>query len=235
MITFFYDWDWRGAERAFVRSIELNPNNGEALSYYALFLAFEGRVDEAMEIGRKALTLDPFAPLINMNVGWSYFAAGRPVEASQQAAKMIESDPDFYGAYWLQGAIHLSAGEYQAAVGQLQSAVAFGGHQVVVADLASACSLAGATGEAAAILDRLVELRRQHYVPAICLARVYSRLGNTTAAIKWLEAACAERNGEMVFLEQEIDGAAAGDPLRQLAREPRVRTLLDSMRLPNSV
>ena len=235
MITFFYDWNWRGAERAFIRSIELNPNNGEALSYYALFLAFDGRVDEAMAVSRKALALDPLAPLINMNVGWTYFAAGRPAEASQRAAKMIENDPDFYGAYWLQGAIHLSAGEYQAAVGQLRSAVSLGGHQVVVADLASACSLAGATGEATAILDRLVDLRRQHYVPAICLARVYSRLGNTTTAIEWLEAAFAERNGEMVFLEQEIAGAAADDPLRQLAGEPRVRTLLDSMCLPNSV
>jgi hypothetical protein len=38
-----------------------------------------------------------------------------------------------------------------------------------------------------------------------------------------------------VFLEQEIAGAAADDPLRQLADEPRVRTLLDRMRLPKSV
>ena len=235
MITFFYDWDWRGAERAFIRSIELNPNNSEALSYYALFLVFDGRVEQAMAASRKALALDPLAPLINMNVGWTYFAAGRPVEASHQAAKMIENDPDFYGAYWLQGAIHLSAGEHQAAVGQLQRAVSLGGHQVVVADLAAACSLAGATGEATAILDRLVDLRRERYVPAICLARVYSRLGNTTTAIEWLEAAFAERNGEMVFLEQEIAGAAADDPLRQLAGEPRVRMLLESMRLPNSV
>ena len=105
---------------------------------------------------------------------------------------------------------------------------------MVVADLASACSMAGATGEATAILDRLVDLRR-HHVPAICLARVYSRVGNTTTAIEWLEAAFAERNGEMVFLEQEIAGAAAGDPLRQMGGEPRVRTLLDSMHLPNSV
>jgi len=235
MITFFYDWDWRGAERAFTRSIELNPNNSEALSYYALFLVFDGRVEAAMAASRKALALDPLAPLINMNVGWTYFAARRPVEASHQAAKMIENDPDFYGAYWLQGAIHLSAGEYQAAVGQLRSAVSLGGHQVVVADLASACSLAGATAEATAILDRLVDLRRHHYVPAICLARVYSRLGNTMTAIEWLEAACAERNGEMVFLEQEIDGAAADDPLRRLGGEPRVRALLDSMRLPKPV
>ncbi len=185
MITFFYDWDWRG-ERAFIRTIELSPNNSEALSYYALFLVFDARVEQAMAASRKALALDPLAPLINMNLGWTYFAGGRPVEASRQAAKMIENDPDFYGAYWLQGAIHLSAGEYQAAVGQLQSAVSLGGHQVVVADLASACSLAGATGEATAILDRLVELRLHHYVPAICLARAYSRLGNTTTAIEWL-------------------------------------------------
>ena len=27
---------------------------------------------------------------------------------------MIESDPDFYGAYWLQGAIHLSGGEFDS-------------------------------------------------------------------------------------------------------------------------
>jgi hypothetical protein len=113
--------------------------------------------------------------------------------------------------------------------------VSLGGHQVVVADLASACSLAGVTAEATAILDRLVDLRRHHYVPAICLARVYSRLGNTMTAIEWLEAACAERNGEMVFLEQEIDGAAADDPLRRLGGEPRVRALLDSMRLPKPV
>ena len=235
IISFFYDWDWRGAERAFVRSIELDPNNSEALSYYALFLVFEGRVEEAMAASRQALALDPLAPLINMNIGWTYFAAGQPAEASQQAAKMIETDPDFYGACWLQGAIHLSVGEYDAAVGQLRRAVSLGGHQVVVADMASACSLAGATAEATAILERLVDLRRQHYVPAICLARIYSRLGNTAAAIEWLEAACAERNGEMVFLDQEIAGAAADDPLRQLAGEPRVRALLDSMRLPNPV
>jgi tetratricopeptide (TPR) repeat protein len=235
MISFFFDWNWSGAERAFVRSLELNPNNGETLSYYGLFLVFEGRVDEAIAVSRKAIALDPLAPLVNMNVGWTYFTAGRPAEAAEQAAKIVESDPDFYGAYWLQGALYLSDGEYHAAVDQLRRAVSLGGHSVVVADLASACSLAGATAEATAILDRLVDLRRQHYVPAICLARIYSRLGNVTTAVEWLEAAFAERNGEMVFLEQEIDGAASDDPLRQLGGEPRVRALLDSMHLPGPV
>ncbi len=232
MITFFYDWDWRGAERTFIRSIELNPTNGETLSYYALFLVFDGRVDEAMALSRKALALDPLAPLINMNVGWTWFAAGMLAEASAQAAKMIESDSDFYGAYWLQGAIHLSSGEFDQAVDQLKTAVSLGGHHIVFADLASACGLAGKDDVAAEILQGLREARRQSYVPAICLARVYSRLGDTEQAIEWIEAAFAERNGEMVFLSGEIAGAADGDPLRRLADNPRVTALLQKMNLP---
>ena len=94
MITFFYDWDWRGAERTFIRSIELNPGNGEALSYYALFLAFDGRAEEAMAAGRKALALDPLAPLINMNVGWTYVAAG---PASRGLAAGREDDRERSG------------------------------------------------------------------------------------------------------------------------------------------
>ena len=52
MTTFFYDWEWEGAEQAFRQSIALKPNDAEALSYYALFLAFEGRTGEALDRAR---------------------------------------------------------------------------------------------------------------------------------------------------------------------------------------
>ncbi len=232
LITFFYEWDWQRAEQEFRQCLTLDPNNAEGLSYYAMFLVFAGRIDEAATLNRRALELDPLAPLINMNVGWNYFAAGMLGEASAQVAKMMENDPSFYGAYWLQGAIHLSSGEFHQAVEQLKTAVALGGHHIVFADLASACGLAGKNDTAAEILQGLREARRQSYVPAICLARVYSRLGDTEQAIEWIETAFAERNGEMVFLSGEIAGAAEGDPLRRLAHEPRVTALLEKMKLP---
>ncbi len=231
MITFFYDWDWPGAEQAFRRAITLDPNNAEALSYYAIYLAFMARFDEAAIRNREALALDPLSPLINMNVGWSYFAAGETSEAAQLANKLIEMESDFYGAYWLKGAIDLSEGNFVSAVEHLNRAVALGGHHIVLADLASAYSLAGNATEASRILDLLLE-KRHEYVPAICLARVYSRLGEREKAIEWIEKAFEERNGEMVFLKAEIEGAAEGDALRTLSNDPRLVALLQQMNLP---
>ena len=101
-----------------------------------------------------------------------------------------------------------------------------------MADLASACVLAARREEAAILLDQLLETRRRQYVPAICMARVYSRLGETEKAIEWLETAFDERNGEMVFLQGEIAGAAADDSLNRLGSEPRVKDLLRRMSLP---
>ncbi len=232
MITFFYDWEWEKAEKEFKQSITLNPNNAEALSYYAMFLGFQERFDEAISLNRSSLKIDPLSPLINMNVGWTYFSAGMLDEALSQAGKMIEMEPDFYGAHWLKGAIYLSEGKYEEAVEELKKAVSLGGHQIVLADLGSAYGLAGKKDKAAVILDQLLEMRRREYVPAICMARVYSRIGENNKAIEWLEKAFEERNGEMVFLKGEIAGAADGDSLNSLGSDPKLIDLLRKMNLP---
>ena len=70
-------------------------------------------------------------------------------------------------------------------------------------------------------------------MPAICLARVYSRLGETEKAIEWLETAFDERNGEMVFLQGEMAGAAEDDSLNRLGSDPRLKDLLRRMSLPH--
>lgn len=172
LMAFFYYWEWEKAERSFKKAIEINPNNAEAVSYYAMFLGFTERFDEADTFSRKSIKTDPLAPLINMNVGWNYFSAGMPDKAANQADKMIEIEPDFHGAYWLKGAIYLSDGEYEKAVEQLKKSVSLGAHRIVLADLGAAYSLAGNETETAAILERLLEMRRTDYVPAICLARI---------------------------------------------------------------
>jgi len=233
MVNFFHDWEWEKAEQEFKQAILLNPKDAEALSYYAMFLGFVDRFDEAMALARRALEVDPLSLLINMNVGWTYFSAGLTNEAIDQARKMTEIEPGFFGAYWLKGATCLENGDYEEAIEQLTKAVSLGGYPIVLADLGAANALAGKKETAETILDQLLEMRRQSYVPAICLARVYSRLGELEKTIQWLESAFEERNGELVFLESEITSAAQGDSLHSLGQDPRVMRLLERMKLPS--
>ncbi len=232
MISFFYDWEWQKAEQEFKRAIGLDPHNAEALSFYSMFLGFEERFKEAIDQGERAIAIDPLSTVINMNVGWTFFSAGLFDKTLDQADKMIEVEPDFYGSYWLRGAIYLSEGDYDKAVNELKKAVSLGGRQIVLADLGGAYGLAGNNDEARAILDQLLEMRQREYVPAICMARIYSRIGENEKAIDWLERALEEKNGEMVFLRSEIVGAAAGDSLNSLGSHPRLMELLRKMRLP---
>jgi serine/threonine-protein kinase len=233
LVNFFHDWEWEKADQEFKQAILLNPKDAEALSYYAMFLCFVDRFDEAMALARRALEVDPLSLLINMNVGWTYFSAGLANEAFDQARKMTEIEPGFFGAYWLKGATCLANGDYEEAVEQLTKAVSLGAHPIVLADLGAANALAGKKETAETILDELLEMRRQSYVSAICLARVYSRLGDLEKTIQWLEKAYEERNGELVFLESEINSAAKGDSLNSLGKDPRVMDLLERMKLPS--
>ena len=103
---------------------------------------------------------------------------------------------------------------------------------MVVADLGSAYALAGRKEEAESLLNELLERRRHEYVSAICIARIYCRLGKTEKTIEWLEKAFAERNGEMLFLKAEVETAARNDPLFDLANHPTVTALFQKMNLP---
>ena len=57
------DWDWEGAEKAFIRAIELNPNYPEAHAYYSHYLMIMGRPEEALAETERARELDPSSVL----------------------------------------------------------------------------------------------------------------------------------------------------------------------------
>jgi tetratricopeptide (TPR) repeat protein len=81
-------------------------------------------------------------------------------------------------------------------------------------------------------LKQLLEKRELEYAPAFCVARVYCRLGEREKAVEWFEKAFHERNGEMVFLKNEIEGAADDDPLKSLGDDARIRDMLERVRSP---
>ena len=98
--------DYEGAEQAFLRGIELNPNYAPLYQWYGEFLALElGRTTEGVAISGQAVALDPRSPIINADYAEALAAAGRLDAALEQYRVAIEIDPEFSVGYAGVGAV----------------------------------------------------------------------------------------------------------------------------------
>lgn len=74
---FIYDWDWTGAAREFLRSIELDSRYATAHQWYAFMLASQRRLDEALVEAHTSQELDPASVSIRRALGYVYLYARR--------------------------------------------------------------------------------------------------------------------------------------------------------------
>jgi serine/threonine-protein kinase len=231
-VHFYYEWDWAGAEREYLRAIELNPNNAEPHHQYGIFLACMERREEAVGEGRKALELDPLSLLVNLQVGWTLVITGRLDEAIELDRRVIEIEPTFHGSYWQMGFALVAKGMYEEALESYRKAMELGGYQHALSGYGAACAYLGRRVEAAEALNELLQMRGRQPVSPFNIARVYSSLGDADKAIEWLEEAFEERNGEMVFLSVETK-VGTGDIFgKGIRRDPRFQDLVRRVGLP---
>ena len=76
---------WRDAEDHYLRAIELEPNNSTAYLWYSEQLVATGRLEAALDAGRKAVDLDPFHPGTNSMFGYACHVNGDDQSAVRHA------------------------------------------------------------------------------------------------------------------------------------------------------
>lgn len=79
------NWDWAGAEREYLRAIDLDPGNARAHHWYGIFLAEMGRFEEALAENQRARQLNPTSRAINAALTVKLVSVGRYDEALEQA------------------------------------------------------------------------------------------------------------------------------------------------------
>jgi TolB-like protein/DNA-binding winged helix-turn-helix (wHTH) protein/lipoprotein NlpI len=86
--------DFEGAEAAYQRALELNPNYAAAYNWYGIFLlARLDRTEEALAMHLRAAELDPLSARILTNVGAALEFQGRFEEALAWYERSFELDP----------------------------------------------------------------------------------------------------------------------------------------------
>ncbi|MFC5527337.1 winged helix-turn-helix domain-containing protein [Rhodanobacter ginsengisoli] len=213
-----YERDWVGAELAYRRALELDPNCVNAHHRYAILLMTAGRPDEAFVQIRHARTLDPTSLPIDVTEGFLYHWDRQYTRSIEHLRGTLQREPHFWMAhYWLAQALAFH-GEHAAAATSAQRANELLGDDGASWLVAWTHAAAGRQGEALAQLATLLERSRHHYVPPYDLAQVYAGLGDTERVFAWLDRAERER-------ARHLDTLGVNpimDPFRRDTRMPQL-------------
>jgi len=221
-------WDWPRAGLEFKRCIDLNPAYPTGRQWYGKYLSFVGRYAEAVEQHRRALHLDPYSLIININYAEGLAEAGRYPEAVEQAKKTVELDPNFLIGHFEFGIIYLGGSEFEKAEAEFKRSLE------IVPDFAAALghlgygyAISGRKEEAERVLSKLRELESKSYVPPATIAIAEFGLGLTDDAFRHLNQAFEERSSWLLYFK-------AFPAFRILISDVRYRRILSKMGLADA-
>ena len=220
-----YDHDWQGAERAYTRIFERQPDHAQARLWYGMMLGHQGRLAEALAERQRALSLDPLSLRFNTSVADTLTAMHRYEEAIARYRKTLELDPGFAPAHLGLGVALLGSGRGEDAVKAIEEGDRRSSDARSRATLGHAYGRVGRVADAHAILDELRTRARQAYLSPVYFAFVHAGLGDRDAAFAALEDAFDDRSPML----NSVNSEPLFDPLRA---DRRLAGLLRRLNLP---
>ena len=205
---FWFDWDFKGVEATARRAISLNGNYSLAYLFLAHVLSNTGRHDEALAIMQQALVLDPLSLILGAIYGQFLYHAGRNSESIEQFKMTLGMEPRFWVGQICAAKVYEKVGMYSEALAACDRAWEFSGGNTEALSLAGYVhAVSGNKAKAETTFHRMLELKRERYVPPYNIALVFAGLRETAAALQWLEQAFADRDVHMPFLlDHKWDG-----------------------------
>jgi len=109
------------AEEHYQAAVKLNPTQfPDAYYNYGIVLTEEGKLDEAEQVFRKALAIDPSYHAAHNNLGTLFEREGKLPEAAAEYRKALESNPGFRRAHFNLGRLLIKQHNYSEGIEQLR-------------------------------------------------------------------------------------------------------------------
>jgi TolB-like protein/Tfp pilus assembly protein PilF len=216
------DYDLPGANASFQRAVALEPGNPEHVRLAALPAAEFGHFDEALQLNRQAIDLDPLNAGSWEALAWTEFFMGRLDQSAADSKKALEMNPDWDAPSWiLLSRIYLMQGRPQDALPEIE-------HVHYAPDRAHLYALTyhalGRKNESDAALREL--MTKYHASNAFEIATIYAFRNQADEAFEWLDRAYAQRDPSLMAIKLE-------PLLKSLHNDPRYAALLKKLNLPN--
>jgi len=203
-LLYLFNRDWEGADTEFKRALELDHNYAPAHHWYSMYLALEGRKEQALAEAVKAYELDPLSPVVGAYLAKSLQEAGQYDKAIEQAKKTLDLEPDSAVTHAVLGIVYEDKRMYAEAIAEYKRALQLGGPPGEMRGLLGyAYAVSGNRTDAEKIIAELNALWPGHTHAALDLAVVFSGLGDKENALYWLEKAQERHVSDLVGIGQD--------------------------------
>ena len=225
----WYDWEWDAAEEAWLKVLEIDPNDAVTNMYYSHFLTHVRRFDEAVRFGQKGLELDPFNPLLNGLYAITLIHAGHYDEAVEQAQKALELDPRnpfCLNAYSLALA---SNGKFEESLDvQIQQSTIIGDSSLANT-MQRAKDDVGFREAYLAGAELLTKRRQESHVLLGDLVWFYNQAGEVEEALKWLDSAFVYKDLSTIYFRNAHCCFA-----EEFYTDPKFKNVMDRLNFPDN-
>lgn len=226
MVKMFFEWDWKGAEESFKKTIDINPGSSDAHQYYSMFLQIMRRDNEAVIQAKIAAELNPLSPLTNSILGDAYRNSGRFAEAIDIYSKISQADPQYRTSVYGLGWSYWELGETENAEKTFMKAQNMtSADDKGITQLGYIYAKTGRIEKANECLRKLLEREKREKDTSLSVdhAIIYSGLGEFDKAFEYLEKAFREKQGGLLFIRSIH--------WKELNVDPRMTSLLKRMNL----
>jgi tetratricopeptide (TPR) repeat protein len=207
-----YDFDFAGANSAFLMASRLKPGSAPALQARAAFyLAPLGFLEEAVEEVRYALEREPRSLLYLHNLGWIQYLQRDYQASAATAERILKLNQNLVPAILLRALAFERLGR-QAAASAAFSSDAFRSSYPLATLRAEALRLVRARNRAAAaeLARKMESMYQPGVLNALALTEVFVALEEFDRAFEWLESAYRDRRHRLIYLKSD----PAWDPIR---------------------
>jgi len=178
-------------------------------------------LDEALQLSRRAVALDPLNAGSWVSLAETEFFIGRLDEAATDGKKALELSPDVWTGHMLLSKIYLLQGRPADALREIEL-VQYDSQRAFL--YAMAYYAIGRQKESDAALSEL--MTKDHALEPYSIATVYAFRNRSDQAFEWLDQALAQREGNVI-------GTRIDPLLKTLHNDPRYAALLKKIYLPN--
>lgn len=200
-----HDYDWQGAEDTFRRALRIEPNNTNVLHWLSHTLSWQGRYEQAIEVARRALEVDPVSNLMTMNLAYILVDAAQFDEGLQIIRDVRTYSPGYTGARRNHFLHELRAGETVAGADSFVSyTTIIGGEPEAAREIGDMFVAYASTGQVGRLSDDLI---RRTLLGTEDLGQILAFVGDAEGTLGALHFAIAQRSGSRSVLSMGINPA----------------------------